>query len=124
MRSAATRVVRGGSWVDSPTASAALRPILTIKSNRCNYIHARGRPSSTSRAAFSCLDKNSDPPTSGCTRFIRRVAASLEPASYAATPRMAEIWASVAFSASLTRTPPNEKKPPSVEASATAWLMA
>jgi hypothetical protein len=32
-----------------------------------------GYPSSTSRASFSCLVKYSDPPTSGCKRFIRRL---------------------------------------------------
>jgi hypothetical protein len=38
-------------------AASAGRPILTIKSNRRNYAHARNCLSSTSRAAFSCSAK-------------------------------------------------------------------
>jgi hypothetical protein len=30
-------------------------------------------PSNTSRTSLSCLAKKFDPPTSGCTRFIKRV---------------------------------------------------
>jgi len=57
-------------------AASAGRPILTITSNRRNYAHARNCLSSTSRAAFTCLEKYADPPTSGCTRFIRRLYAA------------------------------------------------
>src|SRR5262249_49340682 len=44
-------------------------------------------------------------------------------ATYAANFRALEISVSVAFSASLTRTPPMPRNPPSVAASATCWLI-
>ena len=50
----------------------------------------------------------------------RRMSRHNNACTYAATPRYVEIWASVAFSASLTGTPPKPRKPPSAEASATA----
>jgi len=37
------------------------------------HVSARNCLSSASRAAFSSLVKYADPPTSGCTRFMRRL---------------------------------------------------
>jgi hypothetical protein len=77
---------------------------IRIVHTRVEYRTVRGArqsfpASSTSRAALSCLAKYSDLPTSGCTRFLKRLWAARTCCSVVPSfsPRISKAWARFNF---------------------------
>jgi hypothetical protein len=65
--------IRAVSVIDKGALVLSRRSGLSAKLAREVASYRACSPSSTSRTSFSCLAKKFDPPTSGCTRFIKRL---------------------------------------------------